>query len=246
MESILNAFKEAFWLIVRFDPDFYRIILLTLMVNGIATLIGAVLGIPAGVALAEYRFPGRKPLLVFTHAMMGLPPVVAGVFFVLIFGRSGPLGFMNILYSVTALILVQVVLAVPIIAGFTNASLEDVDPRIGLQARSLGASRLQSTVVKTREARAGLVAAVIAGFGGVVSEVGAIMIVGGNIKGQTRMLTTDIVLNMRVGKSEIALAEGLVLIFIAIIINIFLTRLQAEKGRDVAETKGITGAYING
>lgn len=246
MIYILRAFKEAFFLIVRFDPDFYRIIFLTLMVNSVATFIGAVLGIPAGVALAEYRFPGRKSLLVFTHAMMGLPPVVAGVFFVLVFARSGPLGFTNILYSVPALILVQVVLAVPIIAGFTNASLEDVDPRIGLQAKSLGANRLQSVFVKMREARAGLVAAIIAGFGGVVSEVGAIMIVGGNLKGSTRMLTTDIVLNMRIGRSDIALAEGLVLILIAIVINIFLTRLQAEKGRRTVETKGITGAYIHG
>jgi len=147
---------------------------------------------------------------------------------------------------VPALILVQVVLAAPIIAGFTNASLEDVDPRIGLQARSLGATRYQSVFVKLREARAGLVAAVIAGFGGVVSEVGAIMIVGGNIRGSTRMLTTDIVLNMRVGKSELALAEGIVLILIAIVVNVFLTRLQAEKGQRRAETKGITGAYIHG
>ena len=246
MIYILRAFREAFFLIVRFDPEFYRIIFLTLFVNSVATFIGALLGIPAGVALAEFRFPGRKPLLIFTHAMMGLPPVVAGVFFVLVFARSGPLGFMNILYSVPALILVQVALAVPIIAGFTNASLEDVDPRIGLQARSLGASRTQSVFVKLREARAGLVAAIIAGFGGVVSEVGAVMIVGGNLKGSTRMLTTDIVLNMRVGKSDIALAEGIVLILIAIVINIYLTRLQAEKGQRVVETKGVTGAYIHG
>jgi tungstate transport system permease protein len=246
MGSILRAFREAFYLIIRFNPDFYRIILLTLVVNGVATVLGAVIGIPAGVALAEYRFPGRRPVLVLVHAMMGLPPVVAGVFFVLIFARSGPLGFLNLLYTVPALILVQVVLAAPIIAGFTNASLEDVDPRIGLQARSLGATRYQSVFVKLREARAGLVAAVIAGFGGVVSEVGAIMIVGGNIRGSTRMLTTDIVLNMRVGKSELALAEGIVLILIAIVVNVFLTRLQAEKGQRRAETKGITGAYIHG
>src|SRR5450759_4265503 len=246
MGSILRAFREAFYLIIRFNPDFYRIILLTLVVNGVATVLGAVIGIPAGVALAEYRFPGRRPVLVLVHAMMGLPPVVAGVFFVLIFARSGPLGFLDLLYTVPALIIVQVVLAAPIVAGFTYASLEDVDPRIGLQARSLGATRYQSVYVKLREARAGLVAAIIAGFGGVVSEVGAVMLVGGNLKGSTQMLTTYTVQEMRKGNADLALAAGIILIIIAIVVNVFLTRLQAGKGQREVETKGVTGAYIHG
>lgn len=246
MDSIFEAVKQAFKLIFTFNPEFYKIIFLTLLVNALATAIGSLIGIPIGVALAEFRFRGRGPLLVLTHTFMGLPPVVMGVLFVLLFARSGPLGFMNLLYSVPALILVQVLLAAPIIAGFTNAALEEIDPRVGLQAQSLGASRHQAILTKLREGRAGLVAAVIAGFGGVVSEVGAIMIVGGNILGQTRMLTTDIVMNMRMGKSELALAEGIVLILLAILVNVFLTRLQAERGRREAEVKGITGAYIGG
>lgn len=246
MDTILNAFKEAFFLIFTFNPEFYRVVLLSVVVSGSATVIGALIGFPVGVALHEFRFRGRRPLLVLVHAFMGLPPVVLGVFAVLLLSRSAPLGFLDLIYTPTAMVLVQVLLAAPIIAGFTNASLEEVDPRLGLQARSLGATRLQSVFVEMREARAGLVAALIAGFGGVISEVGAVMMVGGNIKNETRVMTTDIVLQMRQGKAEMALAEGLVLILIAIIVNIFFTRLQAERGRSEVEKRGVTGAYIGG
>lgn len=248
MIMFLRAIRQAFLLLVRFDPTFYRIILLTLVVNGLATIIGATIGIPAGIALAELRFKGRRPLLVVTHTLMGLPPVVMGVFWVLLFSRSGPIGFLNraCLYTPLGMILVQILLAAPIIAGFTNASLEEIDPRIGLQARSLGATRLQSVCVKMREARAGMVAAIIAGFGGVVSEVGAVMMVGGNIKNDTQVLTTYIVQQTRMGFMDQALGAGIVLILIAIVVNVFLTRLQADKGQRVVETKGITGAYIHG
>ncbi len=246
MAEILNAFKQAFFLIFRFDWDFYQIVLLSLMINGLATVIGTIIGVPAGVALAELRFPGRKTVLVLTHTLMGLPPVVAGVLFYLLFARSGPFGFTNLWLSPSIMVLVQVVLAAPIIAGFTNASLEDIDPRFGLQAMSLGATRIQGIYVKLRQARAGLVAAVIAGFGGVVSEVGAMMIVGGNIKGQTRVLTTYIVQETRMGHTDIALAAGIVLLIIAILINILLTRVQHRKAQREVETRGITGAYIHG
>ena len=241
MNTILNAFKEAFLLIVKLNPDFYRVVILSLVVSGTATIIGSVLGIPLGVALAEFRFRGRQTLLTVVHAFMGLPPVVVGVFTFLVLARSGPLGSLNLIYTPAAMVIVQVILAAPIIAGFTNASLEGVDPRLGLQARSLGATRLQSVIVKMREARAGLVAAIIAGFGGVISEVGAVILVGGNIKGQTRVLTTDIVLQTRQGRYSLALAEGLVLILLAVVINVFLTRLQTEKGQRLLEKKRITG-----
>lgn len=226
MSTILNAFKEAFLLIVRLNPDFYRVLGLSLTVSGIATVIGGVIGIPLGILLSEYKFFGRKVLLVIVHTFMGLPPVVVGVFTFLVLARSGPLGSLNLIYTPTAMVIVQVILAAPIIAGFTNASMRGVDPRLGLQARSLGATRVQSVLVKMREARAGLVAAVIAGFGGVISEVGAVMIVGGNIKDSTRVMTTDIVLQTRQGNYQLALAEGIVLLLLAIVINAFLTRYQ--------------------
>jgi len=226
MSTILNAFKEAFLLIVRFNPDFYRVLFLSLIVSGIGTVIGTVIGIPLGVLLSEYSFTGRSVILVIVHTFMGLPPVVVGVFTFLVLARSGPLGSMNLIYTPTAMVIVQVILAAPIIAGLTHASMRGVDPRLGLQARSLGATRIQSVLVKLREARAGLVAAVIAGFGGVISEVGAVMIVGGNIKGSTRVMTTDIVLQTRQGNYQLALAEGIVLLLLAIVINVILTRYQ--------------------
>jgi tungstate transport system permease protein len=231
MSTILNAFKEAFLLIVHFNKDFYQVLLLSLTVSGIATVIGGIIGIPLGTVLAEYDFWGRRVLLVIVHTFMGLPPVVVGVFTFLVLARSGPFGSMNLIYTPTAMVIVQVILAAPIIAGFTHASLKGVDPRLGLQARSLGATRIQSILVKMREARAGLVAAVIAGFGGVISEVGAVMIVGGNIKGSTRVMTTDIVLQTRQGNYQLALAEGIVLLILALVINAVLTRYQESGTR---------------
>ena len=240
MSMILNAFKEAFLLIVRFNPDFYRVLLLSLVVSGTATVIGALIGIPLGVALSESSFRGKRGLLTLVHAFMGLPPVVVGLFTFLVLVHSGPLGRLNLIYTPTAMVIVQVILATPIIAGFTHASMEGVNPRLGLQAMSLGATRWQAAWAEMREARAGLVAAVIAGLGRVMAEVGAVLIVGGNIKGQTRVLTTDIVLQTHMTNYELALAEGIVLILLVILINIFLTRLQAEKGMREIE-KRVTG-----
>jgi tungstate transport system permease protein len=232
MGTIIDAFREALLLVVRFDPEFYRVLGLSLVVSGSAAVIGACLGIPLGACLAEFDFRGRKGVLSLVHAFMGLPPVVVGLFTFLVLARSGPLGSFNLIYTPTAMIIVQAILATPIVAGFTHASMQGVDRRLGLQARSLGATRIQAILVEMREARAGLVAAVIAGLGRVLAEVGAVMIVGGNIKGSTRVLTTDIVLQTRQGNYELALAEGLVLILIAIVINVLLTRLQAERGRE--------------
>ena len=225
---------------MSFNPEFYRVLFLSLAVSGTAALIGAGIGIPIGVALSEFSFRGRKAALTVVHAFMGLPPVVVGLFTFLVIARSGPLGFLELVYTPTAMVIVQVILATPIVAGFTHASMRGVDPRLGLQAMSLGATRFQAVLVKMREARAGLVAALIAGLGRVLAEVGAVMIVGGNIKGYTRVLTTDIVLQTRQGRYEYAIAEGLVLILVAVLVNTMLTRLQADKGREEVE-KRVTG-----
>ncbi len=225
---------------MSFNPEFYRVLFLSLAVSGTAALIGAGIGIPIGVALSEFSFRGRKAALTVVHAFMGLPPVVVGLFTFLVIARSGPLGFLELVYTPAAMVIVQVILATPIVAGFTHASMRGVDPRLGLQAMSLGATRFQAVLVKMREARAGLVAALIAGLGRVLAEVGAVMIVGGNIKGYTRVLTTDIVLQTRQGRYEYAIAEGLVLILVAVLVNTMLTRLQADKGREEVE-KRVTG-----
>ncbi len=220
--------------------DFWHALWLSLVVSGLATLIGAVLGLSLGTVLAEYEFRGRGAVLAVVHAFMGLPPVVVGVFTFAVIARSGPLGSLGLVYTPAAMVVVQVVLATPIITGFTYASLTDVDPRLALQARSLGATRTQAMVVKAREARAGLVAAVIAGFGRVIAEVGAVTIVGGAINERTDTLTTLAVKLTRLGRSNMAMLVGLVLIAIALVVNVFLTRLQSDRGAREAEKK-VTG-----
>ncbi len=223
--------------------QFFHALWLSLAVSGIAALIAALVGIPLGAALSEFRFAGRRAILVIIHAFMGLPPVVVGLYTFLVIMRSGPLGSLNLVYTATAMVLVQVILAVPIVAGFTHASLEEVDPRLGMQARSLGATRGQAMMVKAREARAGIVAAVIAGFGRVIAEVGAVTIVGGAISGKTDTITTLIVKSTRLGSYATAAALGLALILVAIIVNVFMTRLQSEGGRRELE-KRVTG-YVD-
>jgi tungstate transport system permease protein len=218
----------------------YRAIWLSLVVSGSATLISAAIGIPLGTALAEFSFRGKGFVLSVVHAFMGLPPVVVGVFTFLVIRRSGPLGGLGLIYTITAMVIVQVILATPIIAGFTHASLIGVDPRLGLQARSLGATRVQAMLVKAREARAGVVASVIAGFGRVIAEVGAVMIVGGAINSKTDVLTTIAVKLTRQGKAELALLVGIVLVVMAVIIMAFLTRIQSGKWQREVE-KRVTG-----
>jgi tungstate transport system permease protein len=220
--------------------QFYHALWLSLIVSGSATVIGALIGIPLGTVLSEFHFRGKRGVLTVVHAFMGLPPVVVGLFTFLIIARSGPLGSLGLVYTITAMVLVQVVLAAPIITGLTHAALQDLDPRLGLQARSLGATRGQSMLVKLREARAGLVAAVIAGFGRVIAEVGAVTIVGGAINGKTDTLTTLTVKLTRQGYTSLALLVGMVLIVLAVIVNVFLTRLQTDKAQREAQ-KRVTG-----
>lgn len=220
--------------------QFYHALWLSLVVSGSATLIGALIGIPLGTVLSEYSFRGKKGILTVVHAFMGLPPVVVGLFTFLIITRSGPLGSLGLVYTATAMVIVQVLLATPIVTGFTHAALEDIDPRLGLQARSLGATRPQSMAVKLRQARAGVVAAVIAGFGRVIAEVGAVTIVGGAINGRTDTLTTLTVKLTRQGYTSLALLVGAVLIVLALVVNVFLTRLQAGRLQREAQKK-VTG-----
>jgi len=223
--------------------QFWHALWLSLVVSGLATAISALIGIPLGTLLAEYDFRGKGAILTVVHTFMGLPPVVVGVFTFLVIMRSGPLGSIGIVYTATAMVVVQVILATPIVAGFTHASLQVVDPRLGLAARSLGATRAQSVYAKMREARPGLIAAVIAGFGRVIAEVGAVTIVGGAISGQTDTLTTIVVKLTRQGQPGYALWVGLVLLVFALLVNVVLTRLQADKGRREMEEK-VTG-YVS-
>ena len=189
-------------------------------------IVVLVLGVPLGYALGASRFSGRKVMLVLVNTGMGLPPVVAGLVVYLTLSRSGPVGDWGLLFSQPAMIVAQVLIATPLVLGVTAAATGSVPLELRLQARSLGASRLQEAWLVLKEARRGVMAAVVAGFGGVISEVGAVMMVGGNIRGSTRVMTTAIVLETRRGEFGAALALGLILIGMAAIINVLLTTLQ--------------------
>ncbi len=230
MGEIWRGFVEACRLIARLDPYVVKITLFTLYVCALATAAGMVVGIPLGTWLALHRFRGRKLLVTLVNAGMGLPPVVVGLFVYLILRRRGPLGFLNWLYTPKAIFLAEMVLAMPLIAGITMAALQNADPRLRLQARSLGAGTWGSALTLLRENRLSLVAAVIAGFGGIISEVGAAMMVGGNLllhgEPYTRTLTTATVLEVSQGNSVRAIALGIILMGITLILVWVMTLVQ--------------------
>ncbi len=230
MDTISSGFIEAFRLLITLDPDVLEITYRTLQVSGIATLISVLIGIPAGTALALTRFFGRGFVVSIVNFGMGLPPVVVGFVTWLLLMRYGPLGALGLLYTPTAMILAQAIIASPIVAGFTLAAVQAVNPKMKLQILSLGATRLQYLALLLWEARLGMLAAIIAGFGGVISEVGASMMVGGNIRGYTRVLTTSTVLEVSKGKFELAAGLSFILLLLAFCIMSSLSYLQ-QRGR---------------
>ena len=215
------------------DAALAQIVLLSLRVSGIALLISTLSGIPAGAYLGLRRFRGRRFVVTLIYTGMAFPPVVIGLFVYIFLSRSGVLGGYNwwwvpSLFTPAAMIVAQTIIAFPLVAGFTMAAVMGVDPNLRLQVRSLGASPWQSTWAILDEARTGVIAAVVAGFGGIISEVGAVMVVGGNIQGRTRVLTTAIVLETNKGNFAMALALGIILIGIAFVTNFFVLRLQGR------------------
>jgi tungstate transport system permease protein len=202
------------------------VILLSLRVSGGALLLSIAIGIPAGSALALTRFPGRSLVVALVYTGFALPPVVVGLFVHIVLSRSGPLGNLELLFTPTAMVIAQTVLATPYVTGIALAAVQAIPADVRLQAAALGASSLRSIWLHVREARLGLVAAILAGFGAVISEVGAVMLVGGNVRGQTRVMTTAILLEARQGDYATALAFGLILLLLAFAVNLLLTRLQ--------------------
>ena len=229
MELILEGIKKAFWLLVSFDPEVMEITLLSLQVSGTATLISLLIGITTGVTVALSRFPGKKIAVSLINTGMGLPPVVVGLFVTIFLWRNGPLGFFGILYTPTAMIIAQTVIAAPIVMGITVAAIQQLSPKLRLQILALGATRLQMVWILIKEARLPLLAAVMAGFGGVISEVGASIMVGGNIKGYSRVLTTATVMETGRGNFEVAIALGIILLLLAYFINLVLTQIQQRE-----------------
>jgi tungstate transport system permease protein len=210
--------------------DIFEITLLSLQVSLIATFISLLIGLPCGTWLAFGSFRGRSALLSVVNTGMALPPVVVGLVVAMTLWRSGPLGDLKLIYTPAAIIIAQTIIATPVVMGLTAAALAALDPRLSQQLLGLGASQLQMIWMLWREARLPLLAALMAGFGSVISEVGASMMVGGNIRGQTRVLTTAIVLETGKGEFEKALALSALLLIITYLINLALTMIQ-QKGR---------------
>ena len=233
MGEVGQGLWEALQLLFQGDTGLYEIVWLSLRVSGIALLISTLIGIPAGAALGLMRFRGRRLLVALVYTGMAFPPVVIGLFVYIMLSRKGPLGSLGMewiprLFTPEAMILAQIIIAFPLVAGFTMTAVMGVDPNLRLQVQALGASRWQTTLAVLEEARTGVIAAVVAGFGGIISEVGAVMLVGGNIQGQTRVLTTAIVLETNKGNFGLAMALGLILLSFAFLTNFVILRLQGK------------------
>ncbi len=226
---LVEGVRQAVGLLVAGDREIASVLWLSLQVSGMATLIALVLGIPAGAVLALTRFPGRTLVVSVVNTGMGLPPVVVGLFVTILLWRSGPLGGWEILYTPAAIVLAQAVIAAPIVTGITLAAVQNVPAKFRLQLYALGASRPQMLWVVLREARLPMLAAIMAGFGGVISEIGASMMVGGNIRGQTRTLTTAMVLETGKGNFEVAIALSILLMVLVFGINWALTAIQQRR-----------------
>jgi tungstate transport system permease protein len=229
VDVLVEGVGRAVGLLLGADPEIVAVLWLSLQVSGTATLIALLLGIPAGAALALTRFPGRTILVSAVNTGMGLPPVVVGLFVTIVLWRSGPLGDWEVLYTPAAIVLAQAVIASPIVTGITLAAVQNVPAKFRLQLVALGASRAQMVWVVLREARLPMLAAIMAGFGSVISEIGASMMVGGNIKGHTRTLTTAMVLETGKGEFGVAIALSILLLLLVFGVNWALTTIQQRR-----------------
>jgi tungstate transport system permease protein len=229
VDVLLDGVRQAVALLVSADAEVLSVLWTSLKVSGTATLIALLLGIPTGAVLALTRFPGRTLVVSVVNTGMGLPPVVVGLFVTILLWRSGPFGEWEILYTPAAIVLAQAVIASPIVTGITLAAVQNVPAKFRLQLIALGASRPQMLAVVLREARLPMLAAVMAGFGGVISEIGASMMVGGNIRGQTRTLTTAMVLETGKGNFDVAIALSVLLLALVFGVNWALTTIQQRR-----------------
>jgi tungstate transport system permease protein len=226
MAELWDGFVEALRLIASGDDELREIALRTLLVSGSATLLAMLVGVPAGYALARGRFRGRTFLLSAVNTGMGMPPVVVGLFVWLMLIRSGPFGDLELIYTRRAMVIAQLLIAVPLVIGFTAAAVQALPEELPELLKVLGAGRVRRLWLLAKEARLGLLAAVMAGFGAAISEVGASLAVGGNLQGDTRVLTTAIVTETSRGQTEQAIALGLVLLAMAFAVNLALTVAQ--------------------
>ena len=226
MSDLSQAFASALWQIVTLDPQLFQIIALSLKVTLTAVAFATLLGFAVGGVLAVYRFPGRGAVAALVNALMGLPPVVAGLIVYLLLSNAGPLGVLQLLYTPGAMIIAQVILITPIVAALTRQTCEDLLEEYRDQLRSLGASSAEMVTTLLWDGRYRLITAVLAGFGRAIAEVGAVMIVGGNIDHVTRTMTTAIALETSKGNITLALALGMILLAIALVVNVTLMGIR--------------------
>ena len=229
----MRGLAQAIHLIIVRDPALFEIVALSLRVSGTALLFSTLIGIPLGAALGLSRFVGRRLVIALLYTGMGFPPVVVGLFVYLMLSRSGPLGQLHwpvipSLFTPEAMVVVQSIISFPLVAGFTMAAVMGVDPQLRQQVQALGATRWQTTLTVLMEARVGVIVSVIAGFGSIISEVGAVMLVGGNIEHRTRVLTTAIVLETRKGSFDLAIAVGVILLGLSFLANVAMLSLQGR------------------
>lgn len=227
MRPIFQALVDAIQLLLNLNPDLFAILGLTLRITGMGLLLAMALGLPLGAVLGlGRRIPAAGCIFPVIYTGMGLPPVVAGLFVYLLLSNQGPLGDLSWLFTPSAMVFAQTLIALPLMIGLTLTAVQSVDPMLKLQLRALGANSAQIALTIITEARLGIIAAVVAAFGSIISEVGAVMLVGGNIEGRTRVLTTAIVLETRKGNFDLALALGAVLLALAFLANLIMLRLQ--------------------
>jgi tungstate transport system permease protein len=226
MDYIIDAFRGAFWLILSLDREIFSIALLSLRVAGTATVFATLIGVPLAYVIATRDFPGKRTVLTIFNTLMAVPTVLVGLFCYAFFSRRGPLGFLDLLFTPTGMVIGDLILALPLIVALTIAAVNAVDPRARLTALALGATSRQTSWTVLLDARYALMAAVLNGFGRVVAEVGAAMMLGGNIRGYTRTLTTAVALETSKGEFAFAMALGLILLTLALMVNLLLRRLQ--------------------
>ena len=241
MELVWDGLKEALRLLWRNDDAVYSIALRSIYVSGVATLVSLVLGVGFGALLAFRRFPGRLLALTLVNTGMGFPPVVVGLFVAIMLWRSGPLGDLGWIYTTRAMIIAQTIIVTPVITGFTAASLAALDPKLRLQVYALGASRLQMLWIVLQEVRLPMLAAVMAGFGAAISEVGASVMVGGNVAGQTRVLTGAVLLEQSKGEFGPAIALSIILLAMMVAVNLLFTWVQLRARADRAPSRAARG-----
>lgn len=229
MELILEGFLEAVRLLLSGDSEVLAVTWLSIKISGLATLLSLTVGIGAGTTLALAEFPGKRLVVALVNTGMGLPPVVVGLFVTIFLWRNGPFGHLELLYTPAAMVIAQGIIATPIVTGISLAAIQSLPANLRLQILALGASRSQIIMLLVREARLPLLAAVMAGFGGVISEVGASIMVGGNIKGQTRVLTTATVMESGKGNFDTAIALSIILLSLTFLVNLMLTMVQQKR-----------------